>query len=38
MVAAKDALKGQTKAGRRVTGRYSTWNDGGSPDGSDEGK
>ena len=25
MVAAKDELKGQTKAGRRVTGWYSTW-------------
>jgi hypothetical protein len=29
MVAAKSAIKVQTKAGRRVAGRYSTLNDGG---------
>jgi hypothetical protein len=37
MVAAKDAMKVQTKAGRRVAGWYSTLNDEGQSRGSDEG-
>jgi hypothetical protein len=37
MVTAKDVMKVQRKTGRRIADWYSTWNDGGSPDVSDEG-